>query len=102
MAVLAAAGELFAAVELEVTAGDASVCVAAQVLQMFPGIGVAVGVDAAARAQIEAHIGDPHSVRWVKMAALLLHGKSSCVDGRDDNGCVTSFYSCSGLTPPTP
>ena len=46
--------ELFAAVELEVTAGDASVCVAAQVLQMFPGIGVAVGVDAAARAQIEA------------------------------------------------
>lgn len=45
---------LFAAVELEVTAGDASVCVAAQVLQMFPGLGVAVGVDAAARAQIEA------------------------------------------------
>lgn len=46
--------ELFAAVELEVTAGDAAVTVAAQVLQMFPGLGVAVGVDAAARAQIEA------------------------------------------------
>jgi hypothetical protein len=46
--------ELFAAVELEVTAGDAAVCVPAQVLQMFPGIGVAVGVDAAARAQLEA------------------------------------------------
>jgi len=40
------------------------------------------------RAQIEAHIGDPHSVRWVKMAALLLHGKSSCVDGRDDHGVI--------------
>ena len=40
------------------------------------------------RAQIEAHIGDPHSVRWVKMAALLLHGKTSCVDGRDDHGVI--------------
>jgi hypothetical protein len=27
-------------------------------------------------------------VRWVKMAALLLHGKSSCVDGRDDHGVI--------------
>ena len=25
-----------------------------------------------------------------------------CTECRDDNGCVTSFYSCSGLTPPTP
>lgn len=25
-----------------------------------------------------------------------------CSECRDDNGCVTSFYSCSGLTPPTP
>ena len=40
------------------------------------------------RAQIEAHIGDPHSVRWVKMAALQLHGKTSCVDGRDDHGVI--------------
>jgi rhodanese-related sulfurtransferase len=40
------------------------------------------------RAQIEAHIGDTHSVRWVKMAALLLHGKTSCVDGRDDHGVI--------------
>ena len=40
------------------------------------------------RARIEAHIGDPHSVRWVKMAALLLHGKASCVDGRDDHGVI--------------
>lgn len=40
------------------------------------------------RAQIEAHIGDPHSVRWVKMAAFLLHGKASCVDGRDDHAVI--------------
>lgn len=40
------------------------------------------------RAQIEAHIGDPQTVRWVKMAALLLHTKVSCVDGRDDHGVI--------------
>ncbi|MBL9105758.1 MAG: rhodanese-like domain-containing protein [Myxococcales bacterium] len=40
------------------------------------------------RARIEAHIGDPRSVRWVKMAALLLHTKVSCVDGRDDHGVI--------------
>lgn len=40
------------------------------------------------RAQIEGHIGDPHTVRWVKMAALLLHTKVSCVDGRDDHGVI--------------
>lgn len=46
--------ELFATVELEVACADAGVVVPAQVLQLFPGIGVAVGVDAAARARIEA------------------------------------------------
>lgn len=40
------------------------------------------------RRRIEAHIGDPHTVRWVKMAALLLHTKVSCVDGRDDHGVI--------------
>lgn len=40
------------------------------------------------RAQIEAHIGDPHTVRWVKVAALQLHAKVSCVDGRDDHGVI--------------
>lgn len=40
------------------------------------------------RAQIEAHIGDTRSVRWVKMAALLLHTKVSCVDGRDDHAVI--------------
>jgi rhodanese-related sulfurtransferase len=40
------------------------------------------------RAQIEAHIGDPHTVRWVKMGAHMLHGKASCVDGRDDRAVI--------------
>jgi rhodanese-related sulfurtransferase len=39
-------------------------------------------------AQIEEHIGDSTSVRWVKLAAFLLHGKRSCVDGRDDHGVI--------------
>ncbi len=38
--------------------------------------------------QIVAHVGDPGSVRWVKLAAFLLHGKRSCVDGRDDKGVI--------------
>lgn len=40
------------------------------------------------REQIAAHVGDPGSVRWVKLAAFLLHGKRSCVDGRDDKGVI--------------
>jgi rhodanese-related sulfurtransferase len=38
--------------------------------------------------QIVDHVGDPGSVRWVKLAAFLLHGKRSCVDGRDDKGVI--------------
>jgi len=38
--------------------------------------------------EIRRHVGDPRSVRWVKMAAFLMHGKISCVDGRDDHGVV--------------
>lgn len=38
--------------------------------------------------QILDHVGDPGSVRWVKLAAFLLHGKRSCVDGRDDKGVI--------------
>lgn len=38
--------------------------------------------------QITEHVGDPMSVRWVRVAALLLHGKVSCVDGRDERGVV--------------
>jgi len=40
------------------------------------------------QAEIEAHIGDAQRVRWVKMAALMLHSKTSCVDGRDDHAVV--------------
>ncbi|MEZ4234996.1 MAG: rhodanese-like domain-containing protein [Myxococcota bacterium] len=39
-------------------------------------------------AQILDHLGDPGAVRWVKLAAFLLHGKRSCVDGRDDKGVI--------------
>lgn len=38
--------------------------------------------------QIGEHVGDPTTVRWVKLAAFLLHGKRSCVDGRDDQGVI--------------
>jgi rhodanese-related sulfurtransferase len=38
--------------------------------------------------EIQDHIGDTTSVRWVKLAAFLLHGKRSCVDGRDDSGVI--------------
>jgi rhodanese-related sulfurtransferase len=37
---------------------------------------------------IERHVGDPQSVRFLKLAALMLHGRMSCVDGRDDSGVV--------------
>lgn len=37
---------------------------------------------------VREHIGDPHSVRWAKMASLLLHGRLSCVDGRDETGVI--------------
>ncbi len=46
--------EQFAAVELEVACGAASVVVPAQVLQLFPGVGVAVAIDALDRARIAA------------------------------------------------
>lgn len=32
---------------------------------------------------IETHLGDPRRIRWVKVAALLMQGTQSCVDGRD-------------------
>ncbi len=40
------------------------------------------------QAAIEAHVGDPTSVRWMKLAALHLHGRLSCVDGRDETGVI--------------
>ncbi|MFO0686779.1 MAG: rhodanese-like domain-containing protein [Sandaracinus sp.] len=37
---------------------------------------------------ITAHIDETSSVRWMKLAALLLHGRLSCVDGRDETGVI--------------
>ena len=38
--------------------------------------------------EVSDHIGDPRTVRWIKMPALVLHGRSACVDGRDERGVV--------------
>ena len=38
--------------------------------------------------RIAAHVGDASHVRWMKLAALLVNGKRSCVDGRDDSGVI--------------
>jgi rhodanese-related sulfurtransferase len=40
------------------------------------------------RDDVVAHVGDVRSVRWVKLAALLVNGRCSCVDGRDDSGVI--------------
>jgi len=40
------------------------------------------------RDEIERHVGDPLSLRWMKLAALLVSGRLSCVDGRDDSGVI--------------
>jgi len=39
-------------------------------------------------ADIIAHIGAPSSLRWIKLAAFLMHSRISCVDGRDSQGVV--------------
>ncbi|MCB9677983.1 MAG: rhodanese-like domain-containing protein [Alphaproteobacteria bacterium] len=38
--------------------------------------------------EIQAHVGEPTSVRWIKLAAVLLHARCACVDGRDDTGVI--------------
>jgi rhodanese-related sulfurtransferase len=40
------------------------------------------------RDDIAAHVGDALSIRWLKLASLLVSGRLSCVDGRDDSGVV--------------
>jgi rhodanese-related sulfurtransferase len=40
------------------------------------------------QADVELHVGDPLAVRWIKLAALLVHSHVSCVDGRDDSGLI--------------
>lgn len=38
--------------------------------------------------QVAWHVSQPGSVRWLKFAALMMHGKSACIDGRDDHGVI--------------
>ncbi len=51
--------QLFAAVEVAVECDGHAIVVAGQVLQIFPGVGVAVGLDRPARARIEGLAGGP-------------------------------------------
>lgn len=46
------------------------------------------GVGSLDRSAIEAHFGEPGSLRWVKAAALLMQGTQSCVDGRDRRAVI--------------
>jgi rhodanese-related sulfurtransferase len=41
-----------------------------------------------AREDIVEHLGDPRALRRVKLAAMLVTGRLSCVDGRDDAGII--------------
>lgn len=43
---------------------------------------------ALSREDVERHVGDPRGLRWMKLAAMLVSGRLSCVDGRADAGVV--------------
>lgn len=38
--------------------------------------------------QISDHIGNGEGIQWIKMAAFMVHGRMSCIDGRDDCGVI--------------
>ena len=38
--------------------------------------------------RVGEHLGDPRSVRWIKLASMVAHGSLSCIDGRDERGVV--------------
>ncbi|MEE8107197.1 MAG: hypothetical protein V3T86_16805 [Planctomycetota bacterium] len=40
--------------------------------------------------QVREHVGDPQSVRWIKLSSMVAHGHRSCIDGRDDRAVVGS------------
>jgi rhodanese-related sulfurtransferase len=44
--------------------------------------------DAVTLADIKRHVGDPNSLRWLKLSAFTLHESMSCVDGRNDDAVV--------------
>jgi len=68
------------------TTRDTSILARRDVLREIPELPPAHGV--LTLADVEAHVGDPTSVRWMKMAAILSHGRQSCVDGRDETAVV--------------
>lgn len=58
-----------------------------QLVHEPPGEPLATGCKLTAE-QVAWHVGQPGSVRWLKFAALMMHGKSACIDGRDDHGVI--------------
>ncbi|NHZ73062.1 MAG: hypothetical protein GWP16_01135 [Nitrospirae bacterium] len=40
--------------------------------------------------RVQEHIGDPRSVRWIKLSSMIAHGRLSCIDGRDERGIIGS------------
>lgn len=40
--------------------------------------------------QVRQHIGDPRSLRWIKLSSMIAHGRLSCIDGRDERGIIGS------------
>lgn len=52
-----------------------------------PGGPIEAGMHLSAE-QVEWHVGQPGAVRWVKFAALMLHGKTACIDGRDERSVI--------------
>ena len=40
--------------------------------------------------RVRQHIGDPRSVRWIKLSSMIAHGRLSCIDGRDERGIIGS------------
>lgn len=59
-------------------------------LSQLPKWATADAAGAFSRDDIVEHVGHARSVRWVKVAAFLLNGRLSCVDGRDHVAVVGS------------
>jgi len=40
--------------------------------------------------RVREHVGDPRTVRWIKLSSMIAHGRFSCIDGRDERGVIGS------------
>lgn len=40
--------------------------------------------------RVRDHVGDPCSVRWIKLSSMIAHARVSCIDGRDERGIIGS------------